>query len=233
MGKLTKRMNVMYKNINLKEQFSIENAINNLKNLSKVKFIESIDISINLGIDPKKTEQNIRGNVCLPHGTGKNIKFAIFASGQEAINVKKLGIKLVGMEDLSTKITNGEKNFNVVISTPEAMSIVSKLGPILGPKGLMPNPKLGTITNNITETIKKIQNGQINFRNDKSGIIHVSIGKINFANNKIKENLQILLKTLKKFKPLKLKGNYIKKIYISSTMGISIEITKDCVNLIN
>ncbi|QJC37833.1 50S ribosomal protein L1 [Enterobacteriaceae endosymbiont of Donacia bicoloricornis] len=233
MVKLTKRMNMIYKNIDLKKQFSIENAIDQLKNLSKVKFIESVDISINLGIDPKKTEQNIRGNVCLPHGTGKKIKFAIFTSGKEIAEIKKLGIKLVGMEDLAIKITNGEKDFNVVIAKPEAMDIVSKLGPILGPKGLMPNPKLGTITNNITKTIKKIKNGQINFRNDKNGIIHASIGKINFTNYKIKENLHILLKTLKKYKPLKLKGNYIKNIYISSTMGISIKITKDCTNLIN
>ncbi|QJC37421.1 50S ribosomal protein L1 [Enterobacteriaceae endosymbiont of Donacia thalassina] len=233
MVKFTKRMDLMYKNINLKKQFSIENAINSLKNLSKVKFIESIDIAVNLGINPKKTEQNIRGNVCLPYGTGKNIKFAVFANNQEAITAKKLGIELVGMNDLSMKITKGEKNFDIVISTPEAMDIVSKLGPILGPKGLMPNPKLGTITNNITETIKKIRNGQINFRNDKNGIIHSSIGKINFENMKIKTNLKSLLKILKKYKPLKLKGNYFKKIYISSTMGISIEITKDCMNLIN
>ncbi|QJC37014.1 50S ribosomal protein L1 [Enterobacteriaceae endosymbiont of Donacia vulgaris] len=233
MGKLTKRMDYISKNINLKKQFSIENAINNLKNLSKIKFIESIDIAINLGINTKKTEQNVRGSVCLPHGIGKQVKFAVFASGREAITAKELGIELIGMNDLSTKITNGEKKIDVVISTPEAMDIVSKLGPILGPKGLMPNPKLGTITNNIAETVKKIRNGQINFRNDKNGIIHASIGKINFENNKIKENLQTLLKSLKKYKPTKLKGNYIKKIYISSTMGISIEITKDCMNLIN
>ncbi|QJC35793.1 50S ribosomal protein L1 [Enterobacteriaceae endosymbiont of Donacia sparganii] len=233
MVKLTKRMDYMYKNINLKKQFSIENALNNLKLLSKVKFIESIDVSINLGINPKKTEQNIRGSVCLPHGTGKNIRLAVFADGQEAQQAKKLGVKLIGMDDLSTKITNGEKKFDVVISTPEAMNIVSKLGPILGPKGLMPNPKLGTITNNITETIEKIRNGQINFRNDKNGIIHTNIGKINFENIKIKENLINLLKILKKYKPIKLKGNFFKKICISSTMGISIEITKDCINLIN
>ncbi|QJC34203.1 50S ribosomal protein L1 [Enterobacteriaceae endosymbiont of Donacia cinerea] len=233
MGKLTKRMDLMLKNINLKNQFSIEDAINNLKTLSKVKFIESIDISINLGINTKKTEQNIRGNVSLPYGNGKKIKFAVFASGKEAIKAKELGIELIGMNDLSKKITNGEKNFDIVISTPEAMDIVSKLGPILGPKGLMPNPKLGTITNNVSKIIKKICNGQINFRNDKNGIIHVSIGRINFENNKIKENLQTLLKILKKYKPTQLKGNYIKKIYISSTMGISMEITKDCMNLIN
>ncbi|QJC36608.1 50S ribosomal protein L1 [Enterobacteriaceae endosymbiont of Donacia simplex] len=233
MGKLTKRMDLMFKNINLKNQFSIDNAINNLKNLSKVKFIESIDIAINLGINTKKTEQNIRGSVCLPNGTGKQVRFAVFASGKEAIKAKELGIKLIGMNDLSTKIINGEKKFDVVISTPEAMDIVSKLGPILGPKGLMPNPKLGTITNDISKTIKKIRNGQINFRNDKNGIIHASIGKINFENNKIKENLQTLLKSLKKYKPTQLKGNYIKKIYISSTMGLSIEITKDCINLVN
>ncbi|QJC32572.1 50S ribosomal protein L1 [Enterobacteriaceae endosymbiont of Donacia dentata] len=233
MIKLTKRMDLMYKNMNIKKQSSIEDAINNLKSLSKVKFIESIDIAINLGIDTKKTEQNIRGNVCLKHGTGNYIRIAVFADGDEAIQAKKLKVEFIGMSDLASKINNGEKKFDVVIATPGAMDIVSKLGPILGPKGLMPNPKLGTITNNIGETIKKIRNGQINFRNDKNGIIHTNIGKINFKNYKIKENLQCLLKTLIKYRPVQLKGNYIKKIYISSTMGISINITKDCMNLIN
>ncbi|QJC32974.1 50S ribosomal protein L1 [Enterobacteriaceae endosymbiont of Donacia semicuprea] len=233
MIKLKKRMDLMYKKINLKKQFSIEDALNNLKLLSKVKFIESIDIAINLGINTKKTEQNIRGNVCLTHGTGNYVRLAVFADGNEAIQAKKLKAEFIGMTDLATKINNGEKKFDIVIATPEAMDIVSKLGPILGPKGLMPNPKLGTITNNMSKTIKKIRNGQINFRNDKNGIVHTNIGKINFENYKIKENLQCLLKILKKYKPSQLKGNYIKKIYISSTMGVSINITKDCINLIN
>ncbi|QJC35383.1 50S ribosomal protein L1 [Enterobacteriaceae endosymbiont of Donacia proxima] len=233
MIKLTKRMKLIHENINIKKQFSIIKAINNLKTLSKVKFIESIDIAIVLGINPKKTEQNIRGSVSLPYGTGKNIKIAVFADGKEAIQAKKLGVKLVGMDDLSKKIINGEKNFDIVISTPEAMDLVIKLGPILGPKGLMPNPKLGTITNNIDKTIKKIRDGQINFRNDKNGIIHTTIGKINFESKKIKENLKSLLKILKKYKPVQLKNNFFKKIYISSTMGLSLDITKDCINLIN
>ncbi|QJC34968.1 50S ribosomal protein L1 [Enterobacteriaceae endosymbiont of Donacia piscatrix] len=233
MKKLTKRMKFMYENLNIKKQFSVEKAINNLKKLSKVKFIESIDIAIILGINPKKTEQNIRGNVSLPYGTGKNIRIAVFADGKEAIQAKNLGVKLVGMNDLLIKITNGEKNFDIVISTPEAMNIVTKLGPILGPKGLMPNPKLGTITNDINKTIKKIRDGQITFRNDKNGIIHTTIGKINFENKKIQENLKSLLKILKKHKPVQLKNNFFKKIYISSTMGISLNITKDCINLIN
>ncbi|QJC33384.1 50S ribosomal protein L1 [Enterobacteriaceae endosymbiont of Donacia clavipes] len=233
MIKLKKRMDLMHKKINLKKQFSIEDAINNLKLLSKVKFIESIDIAINLGINTKKTEQNIRGNVCLTHGTGNYVRLAVFADGNEAIQAKKLKAEFIGMTDLATKINNGEKKFDIVIATPEAMDIVSKLGPILGPKGLMPNPKLGTITNNVSKTIKKIRNGQINFRNDKNGIIHTNIGKINFENYKIKENLKCLLKILKKYKPLQLKENYIKKIHISSTMGVSINITKDCLNLIN
>ncbi|QJC34606.1 50S ribosomal protein L1 [Enterobacteriaceae endosymbiont of Donacia crassipes] len=233
MIKLTKRMKFMYENINVKKQFSIEKAIDKLKTLSKVKFIESIDVAIILDIDPKKTEQNIRGIISLPYGTGKNIRIAVFADGKEAIQAKELGIKLVGMNDLLIKITNGEKNFDIVISTPEAMNLVTKLGPILGPKGLMPNPKLGTITNDINKTIKKIRDGQINFRNDKNGIIHTIIGKINFENKKIKENLKSLLKILKKYKPIQLKNNFFKKIYISSTMGISLNITKDCIDLLN
>ncbi|QJC33790.1 50S ribosomal protein L1 [Enterobacteriaceae endosymbiont of Donacia provostii] len=233
MRKLTKRMKLIYENIDFRKQFSILEAINQLKILSKVKFIESIDIAIILGINPKKTEQNIRGNVFLPHGNGKNIKIAVFADGKEAIQAKKLGIELVGMQDLLTKITNGEKNFDIVISTPKAMDLVTKLGPILGPKGLMPNPKLGTITNEIDKAIKNIRSGQINFRNDKNGIIHTMIGKINFENNKIKENLIIFLKNLKKYKPIQLKNNFIQKIYISSTMGIALNITKECLNLLN
>ncbi|QJC31751.1 50S ribosomal protein L1 [Enterobacteriaceae endosymbiont of Donacia tomentosa] len=233
MSKLTKRMNLIHKKINLKKQFSIEDAIINLKTLSTVKFNETIDVAINLSIDTKKSDQNIRGNVFLPHGTGKYVRVAVFADSIEAKQAKIEGAEFVGMEDLAKRITDGEKNFDVVIATLSAMKIVSKLGPILGPKGLMPNPKLGTVTNNVKETIKKIKNGQINYRNDKNGIIHTSIGKINFNNTMIKENLICLLTMLKKNRPLSLKNNFFKKICISSTMGVAINITKDCMTFLN
>ncbi|QJC29616.1 50S ribosomal protein L1 [Enterobacteriaceae endosymbiont of Plateumaris pusilla] len=231
MVKQTKRMTNMYSKINQNKKFSIDEAINKLKKLSTVHFIESIDIAVQLGIDSRKSEQNIRNNIILPHGTGKNIKIAVFAYGIKAIEAKEAGADLVGMEDLAIKIKNGEKKINVVITIPEAMDLVRKLAPILGPRGIMPNPKLGTITKNIKETITKIKNGQITFRNDKNGIIHTNVGKINFDNYKIKENIEYIINVLKKYKPAQVKGNFIKKIYISSTMGISIDITTSLINI--
>ncbi|QJC30054.1 50S ribosomal protein L1 [Enterobacteriaceae endosymbiont of Plateumaris sericea] len=231
MVKQTKRMTNMYSKINQNKKFSIDEAINELKKFSTVNFIESIDIAIQLGIDSKKSEQNIRKNIILPHGTGKRIKIAVFAHGDKAIEAKEAGADLVGMEDLAIKIKNGEKKINVVITLPEAMNLVRKLAPILGPRGIMPNPKLGTITENIKETINKIKKGQITLRNDKNGIIHTNIGKINFDNYKIKENIEYIINILKKHKPSQIKGNFIKKIYISSTMGISINITTSLINI--
>jgi large subunit ribosomal protein L1 len=231
MVKQTKRMTNMYGKINQNKKFSIDEAINKLKKFSTVNFIESIDIAIQLGIDSKKSEQNIRNNIILPHGTGKPIKIAVFAHGDKAIEAKEAGADLVGMEDLATKIKNGEKKINVVITIPEAMNLVRTLAPILGPRGIMPNPKLGTITENIKETINKIKKGQITLRNDKNGIIHTNIGKINFDNYKIKENIEYIINILKKYKPPQIKGNFIKKIYISSTMGISIDITTSLINI--
>ncbi|QJC29169.1 50S ribosomal protein L1 [Enterobacteriaceae endosymbiont of Plateumaris rustica] len=231
MIKQTKRMTHMYNKINQNKKFSIDKAINKLKELSTVKFIESIDIAVLLGIDSKKSEQNIRNNIILPHGTGKNIKIAVFAYGNKAIEAKEAGADLIGMEDLVIKIKNNEKKIDLVITIPEAMHLVSKLAPILGPRGIMPNPKLGTITENIKETIKKMKKGQINCRNDKNGIIHTNVGKINFDNYKIKENIEHIINTLKKHKPSKVKGNFIKKIYISSTMGVSIDITTSLIKI--
>ncbi|QJC30507.1 50S ribosomal protein L1 [Enterobacteriaceae endosymbiont of Neohaemonia nigricornis] len=231
MVKYTKRMSRLYKQNNQNRQYLITEAITLLKNNSTVNFIESIEIIIMLGIDPKKTEQNIRSHVVLPHGNGKIITLAVFAAGEDAIQAKKAGAEFIGMDDLANKIINNEiKKINIVIATPESMTIVSKLGPILGPKGLMPNPKLGTITNNVYNTVKQIKNGYINFRNDKNGIIHVNIGKLNFNNNDIKENILFLIKQINKNKPSNIKGNFIKKIYLSTTMGIAVDITIDCIN---
>ncbi|QJC31337.1 50S ribosomal protein L1 [Enterobacteriaceae endosymbiont of Macroplea mutica] len=232
MVRYTKRMSALYTQKSKLTQAVLEDAIIHLKKMSIVKFIESIDLVIMLGIDPKKTEQNIRGNVILPYHNGQKKYVAVFATGEDAIQAKQAGAEYIGMEDLATKISKRIiiKKINTVIATPDTMHIVSKLATILGPKGLMPNPKLGTITNNIYDTIIKIKKGQVNFRNDKNGIIHVSIGKINFDNNFIKQNILCFLKTIKKNKPNNIKGNFIHKIYLSTTMGIAIDITTDCIN---
>ncbi|MCW5197392.1 50S ribosomal protein L1 [Buchnera aphidicola] len=215
----------IYKNqINIQK---IENAILNLKKNSKRKFIESFDVAIMLGINAKKTDQNVRGSTTLPHGTGKKIQVAVFAHGKQAENAKKAGAEYIGMEDLSQKIKKNKIKFDVTVATPESMKIVSLLGSILGPKGLMPSYKLGTITSNIFEIVQKIKNGQIRYKNDKNGIIHTSIGKTSFSEIQIKENLIHLINSLKKNKPSKSKGIYIKKIFLTTTMGRSIELEKN------
>lgn len=218
-----KNSKIYKKKINTQE---LENAILNLKNQSKKKFIESFDVAIMLGINTKKTDQNIRGSTTLPHGTGKKIKVAVFAHGKKAEDAKKAGAEYIGMEDLSQKIKNNQIKFDVTVATPESMKTVGLLGSILGPKGLMPSYKLGTITSNIFDIVKEIKNGQIRYKNDKNGIIHTSIGKTNFSTNQIKENLIHLINALKKQKPSASKGIYIKKIFLTTTMGKSIELEK-------
>jgi large subunit ribosomal protein L1 len=216
-----KNSKIYKKKINTQE---LENAILNLKNQSKKKFIESFDVAIMLGINTKKTDQNIRGSTTLPHGTGKKIKVAVFAHGKKAEDAKKAGAEYIGMEDLSQKIKNNQIKFDVTVAIPESMKIVGLLGSILGPKGLMPSYKLGTITSNIFDIVKEIKNGQIRYKNDKNGIIHTSIGKTNFSINQIKENLIHLINALKKQKPSASKGIYIKKVFLTTTMGKSIEL---------
>lgn len=204
----------------------IKHAISNLKKNSRKTFIESFDVAIMLGINTKKTDQNIRGSTKLPHGTGKKITVAVFAHGKQAESAKEAGAEYIGMEDLLKKIKNNQIKFDVIVATPESMNMVSKIGSILGPKGLMPSYKLGTITENIFNIVKEIKNGQIRYKNDKNGIIHTSIGKTNFSKKKIKENLIHLINSLKKQKPSKSKGIYIKKIFLTTTMGKSIELEK-------
>ncbi|CAL4317896.1 50S ribosomal protein L1 [Buchnera aphidicola (Periphyllus testudinaceus)] len=206
------------------KKMNIIKAISILKDKSKKKFVESFDIAIMLGIDPKKTDQNIRGATVLPHGNGKKIKIAVFADGEEAKEAKKAGAEFIGMDDLAKKIKKNKIKFDITVATPKSMKIVSSLGSILGPKGLMPNHKIGTITSNIYKTIKKIKNGQIRYKNDKNGIIHASIGKTNFSEIQIKENLISLITDLKKQKPNKMKGIYLKKIFLTTTMGQAIQI---------
>lgn len=201
--------------------YSFDKAIEFIKKFKSINFIESIDISINLGIDTNKPEQHIKGVVVLPYGTGRKIKVIVFVKDISAHSVllHQSGADFIGMEDLVKKVENGFKDFDLVVSTPEAMPMVSTLGPILGPRGLMPNPKFGTVTNDIIKTVKNFKSGQIRFYNDKNGIIHSIIGNTNFSSSQLKENLKVFLLNLIKLKPVSSKGLYIKKVTISSTMG--------------
>ncbi|MGP1923835.1 MAG: 50S ribosomal protein L1 [Arsenophonus sp. NEOnobi-MAG3] len=224
MAKLTKRMHNIREKIDAIKQYDITEAIILLKELATAKFVESVDVAVNLGIDARKSDQNVRGATVLPHGTGRSVCVAVFTQGVNAEAATAAGAELVGMEDLADKIKAGEMNFDVVIASPEAMRIVGQLGQILGPRGLMPNPKVGTVTPNITEAVQNAKAGQIHYRNDKNGIIHSTIGKVNFDNSKLKENLEALFVALKKAKPASAKGVYIKKISLSTTMGAGVTV---------
>ncbi|ABJ90507.1 50S ribosomal protein L1 [Buchnera aphidicola BCc] len=202
-----------------KKIYNIKEAIQLLKNKKSAKFIESIDAAFNLNIDPKKSEQNVRGSVLLPHGTGNTIKIAVFTTGKNIKIAQLAGADYVGLEDLANLITNQKKKIDLVIASPETMHIVGKLGPILGPKGIMPNPKFGTITKDIKKAIQEAKKGKINYRNDKNGIIHSNFGKINFSEKELYENFLTLYQDIKKSQPNQFKGIYYKKINISTTMG--------------
>ncbi|MFH3833226.1 50S ribosomal protein L1 [Acinetobacter baumannii] len=195
-----------------------------LKELATAKFVESVDVAVNLGIDARKSDQNVRGATVLPHGTGRSVRVAVFTQGANAEAAKAAGAELVGMEDLADQIKKGEMNFDVVIASPDAMRVVGQLGQVLGPRGLMPNPKVGTVTPNVAEAVKNAKAGQVRYRNDKNGIIHTTIGKVDFDADKLKENLEALLVALKKAKPTQAKGVYIKKVSISTTMGAGVAV---------
>lgn len=223
MSRLTKKMNLISQKISVGKLYSFKQAIELLHTLPKANFIENIDAAINLNINSKKSDQNLNNSVILPYSIEKKKSLVVFADGVDKKSALDLGVELSGMEEIANKIKNNKKiKIDFVISTPYAMSIVEKLGSILGPRGLMPNPKNGTITENITETIKKIQQGQINYRNDKYGIVHITIGKINFEFYKLKQNLLILLKNLMHNKPPQIKGSFIKRVSLAKTMGGSI-----------
>ena len=224
MSKPSKRMIVNRESIDCNRRYSLEEAISLLKKASNAKFNETIDISVNLGIDAKKSEQNVRGSMVLPNGTGKKLKVIVFALNEQVDAAKTAGADEVGLEDLAEKIKSGFREFDVVIATPDTMRIVGQLGQILGPKGMMPNPKDGTVTKNIEDAVNKAKTGQIRFRNDKGGVVHCSIGKIDFSEESIKENLESLLDTIIKCKPSSAKGAFIKKVTVSSTMGPGITI---------
>ena len=212
------------------KKYLIEEALGELNSNASKKFTESLDVSINLGIDASKSDQNVRGASNLPHGNGKSFKVAVFADGDEATQAKEAGADKVGMEDLAEEIKAGNMDFDVVIATPDTMRVVSPLGQILGPKGLMPNPKSETVTKDIPNTVKNAKSGQIRYKSDKQGIIHARIGQIGYTEEQLKDNLEAFLTDVKKAKPPSAKGVYISKVTLSSTMGKGFEIETSKLN---
>ena len=231
MAKLTKRQKEIQEKIDATKQYGIEDAVALLKELSKVKFSETVDAAINLGIDPRKSDQAVRGATSLPHGTGKEVRVAVFTQGANADAAKEAGAEFVGMDELAAEVKGGMMDFDVVIADPAAMRVVGQLGQVLGPRGLMPNPKTGTVTPNVAEAVKKAKAGQVRFRADKGGIIHGGIGKISFEPNALKENLEALVADLKKAKPATAKGVYLKKISLSTTMGPGLTIDQSSLEI--
>ena len=205
-------------------RYELSQAISILQNSKKTKFEESVDVAINLGIDPKLTDQNIRGSAALPNGTGKTLRIAVFAEGDEATDAKEAGADKIGMDDLAEEVKSGNMDFDMVIATPSSMKLVGQLGQILGPKGLMPNPKDGTVTKNVKDAVTNAKKGQAMYRNDKAGIIPCSIGKVGFKSEEIQENFNALIDDIKKSRPSSAKGVFIKTITMSSTMGPGIKI---------
>lgn len=219
MAKLSKRQKLISEKLEAGKQYSIEDAVALLKEVSSVKFDETVDVAVNLGIDAKKSDQVVRGATTLPHGSGKDVRVAVFTSGENAEKAKAAGADLVGMEDLAEQVKAGVLNFDVVIADPAAMRVVGQLGTVLGPRGLMPNPKTGTVTPDVEGAVKNAKAGQVRYRIDKNGIIHGAIGRLGFDATALKENLEALVIDLKKAKPSSAKGIYLKKMTLSTTMG--------------
>ncbi len=219
MAKLSKRFKIIREMVEPGKVYPVDEAIRILKEVPPAKFRESVDVAVNLGVDPRKSDQVVRGSTVLPHGTGKEVRVAVFAQGPAAEAAKAAGADVVGMEDLAESIRAGNLDFDVVIAAPDAMRVVGALGQILGPRGLMPNPKVGTVTPDVATAVKNAKAGQVRYRTDKAGIIHCTIGKIDFSPEALKENLQALLADLQKAKPAAAKGVYMQKVTLSTTMG--------------
>lgn len=230
MAKLSKRARLIREKVDVLKEYEINEAITLLKELATAKFKESVDVAVNLGIDARKSDQNVRGATVLPNGTGRDVRVAVFTQGANAEKAKAAGADIVGMEDLAEQIKAGEMNFDVVIASPDAMRVVGQLGQILGPRGLMPNPKVGTVTPDVATAVVNAKAGQIRYRNDKNGIIHTTIGKVDFDNEKLQSNLEALLDALKKAKPANAKGQFIKKISVSTTMGAGVAVNQASLN---
>ncbi|MEO0366819.1 MAG: 50S ribosomal protein L1 [Pseudomonadota bacterium] len=219
MARLTKRRKAIAEKLEPGKVYTADEAFALVSEFANAKFSESIDVSVNLGVDPRKSDQVVRGSTVLPNGTGKTVRVAVFAQGENADKAKAAGADIVGFDDLAESIKGGEMSFDVVIATPDAMRVVGQLGQILGPRGLMPNPKVGTVTPDVEGAVKNAKAGQVRYRTDKAGIIHCAIGKVGFEAQALRENLAALLADLKKAKPASAKGAYIKKLSVSSTMG--------------
>ena len=231
MAKQTKRRKLMVEKVEAGKSYSLEDAVSLISELSSKNFKESIDVSVNLGVDPRKSDQVVRGSTILPAGTGKDVRVAVFAQGENAEKAKAAGADLVGFDDLAESIQAGNMDFDVVIATPDAMRVVGKLGQVLGPRGLMPNPKVGTVTPDVETAVKNAKAGQVRYRTDKNGIVHGGIGKVGFDSNAIRSNLEALLSDLRKAKPSSSKGIFIKKIVLSSTMGPGVLIDQSSITL--
>jgi large subunit ribosomal protein L1 len=219
MAKMTKRAKAIAEKVEIGKVYDVAEAATLLAELSNVKFAEAVDVAINLGVDPRKSDQVVRGSTVLPNGTGKDVRVAVFTQGENAEKAKAAGAELVGMDELAAEVKAGKMDFDVVIATPDAMRVVGQLGQILGPRGLMPNPKVGTVTPDVETAVKNAKAGQVRFRTDKAGIIHCTLGKASFTAEALQENLVALLGDLKKMKPAAAKGIYIKKVTLSTTMG--------------
>jgi len=226
MAALSKRKKIAREKVDADAKYAIDDALGLVKELAVAKFPESVDVSVNLGVDPRKSDQVVRGSTVLPNGTGKSVRVAVFAQGENADKATAAGADIVGFEDLAETVKGGEMNFDVVIATPDAMRVVGTLGQILGPRGLMPNPKVGTVTADVETAVKNAKAGQVRYRTDKAGIIHCPIGRADFELPALKQNLEALLTDLKKAKPAASKGQYFTKLTVSSTMGPGVSIDR-------
>ncbi len=224
MANVSKRLQALKAKVDRNKAYGIDEALGLVKESATAKFDESIDLAVNLGVDSRKSDQVVRGSVVLPRGTGKTVRVAVFAQGANAEAAKAAGADIVGFEDLAAEIKGGKMDFDVVIATPDAMRVVGQLGQILGPRGLMPNPKVGTVTPNVTEAVKNAKAGQVQYRTDKAGIVHATLGRASFEAAALKENLVTIIDALNKARPANAKGVYLKKIAVSSTMGIGVRV---------
>ena len=219
MATLSKRVRAYREKVQPGRRYPLDEAVDLLREFATTRFNETVEVAVNLGVDSKKSDQGVRGATTLPHGTGSNVRVAVFSSGENAEQAREAGADVVGMEDLADRIKAGEMNFDVVIASPDAMRVVGQLGQILGPRGLMPNPKTGTVTPEVASAVRNAKAGQMRYRTDRNGIVHGAIGKIDFELNAIKENLEAVLNDLNKAKPSAAKGIYMKKVTLSTTMG--------------
>ena len=230
MAKLTKRMQALQGKVEAGKVYPALDALNIVKSAATAKFDESIDVAIQLGIDPRKSDQAVRGAVVMPEGTGKTVRVAVFTQGANADAAREAGADIVGFDDLAAKVKAGELDFDVVIASPDAMRVVGQLGQILGPRGLMPNPKVGPVTPNVAQAVKNAKAGQVQFRADKAGIIHAPIGRASFEAERLQKNLAALIEQLNKLKPASAKGQYLRKVAVSSTMGLGVRVDVGSVN---